>query len=176
MTFNSVSDYYYERTEEVPLYLPINLTLGNNQLYEYHYKTCREIELQKIWTVYRGICYKVTPNIKHKTIKQKYGIRFLFSDKLAKTDLPRKIEIYLTSEENSYGVVNSIWKEGNEAIRIMAVNSKYILNINAKTITYLKGDKNHLFYNCLGNMYVQKLKEKSSKLCLPQASKNITSK
>ena len=150
--------------------------MGLNQLYEHHYKTYREIKLEKFWTVYRGICYKVTPNIKHRSIKQKYGIRFLFSDKLVKTDLPKKLEIYLTSDENSYGVVNAIWKEGNEAILIMAVNSKYILNINSKTITYLHGNKNHLFYNCLGNMYVKKLIEKSPKLCLPQASRNITSK
>ena len=163
-----MSDYYFEEVNT-----NISLTLGNNEIYEYHTNTTWNIKVEEIHTVYRGLCYKVAPYIWHSTIKQKYGFEFEFGKNLDKKDLPKQVEIIATSGDNALGAITSTWKEGVETSKDLNLNHGYILSLRSRVTAYLS-EFSGSFYKCLGDMFHQVLVNQT--LCLPIQAKDLIRK
>ena len=69
------------------------------------------IDFEEIYTLFTGLCYKITPKIKTSG-GLPTSIKLSFNESIPKYDIP-KIEMFLTSEENSYGVISSQWDAGD---------------------------------------------------------------
>ena len=68
------------------------------------------IDIEEIYTLRSGLCYKVTNQTKTKEDEvHKFYIQFA----TGLYDIPSYVKIFLTSENNSYGVIESRWLEGN---------------------------------------------------------------
>ena len=70
------------------------------------------VDLEEIYTLFTGLCYKLTPKIKTSNGLQT-TIHLSFNESMPKQDIPRRIEMFLTSEENSYGIISSQWNAGD---------------------------------------------------------------
>ena len=68
------------------------------------------IDIEEIYTLRSGLCYKVTNQRKTKEDEvHKFYIEFATGF----NDIPSYVKLFLTSENNSYGVIESRWLEGN---------------------------------------------------------------
>ena len=70
------------------------------------------VDFEKIYTLFAGPCYKITPKIKTSSGLQTIII-LQFDESVPKLDIPRRSEMFLTSEENSYGAISSQWNAGD---------------------------------------------------------------
>ena len=69
------------------------------------------IELEEVYTLFTGLCYKITPKIKTSGgLPTSFILNF--DETMPKYNIP-KIEMFLTSEENSYGIISSQWDAGD---------------------------------------------------------------
>ena len=72
-----------------------------------------KIESEEIYTIYNhGLCYRITPKIASRKWEPAY-LNVKFDPTLPIEDIP-KIELIFTSKENSYGIIESNWMDGNE--------------------------------------------------------------
>ena len=69
------------------------------------------IKLEKVITVYSGICYKLTAKPNYIKSGKYTSIIFHFNKSIAYEKLPY-ILIYFSSEKNAPGIVTTIWTEG----------------------------------------------------------------
>ena len=110
------TEYQYEQDFKIEY----KILLGNQSLYG---NILREginsnvfgeiVYLQKIITRYLGDCYKISSILSdHKLVK--YGTRILlhFKKTIVEEDLPPFIKLFFTSEKNSYGIIESQWRNG----------------------------------------------------------------
>ena len=68
--------------------------------------------IEEIYTFYFGVCYKFTSESKIKPFMP-FAIMLNFDNMLEESnDIPKKIDFYYTSEQNSYGIISGIWSEG----------------------------------------------------------------
>lgn len=65
-------------------------------------------KVEKLYTLWDGLCYKITPNITATKVLHNY-FKLEFNNE---EDIPNKTKIFLTSENNSYGIITSKWTEG----------------------------------------------------------------
>ena len=70
------------------------------------------ISWEKIYTLWSGICVKMTMNSEIRQ-NMKISMHINFKESLKIEDIP-KVEIYLTSEPNSYGIIDLEWNQGDE--------------------------------------------------------------
>ena len=76
-------------------------------------KASKLIELEEMITTNAGICYSLTP--KNKIGKGEANVlQIQFDDSLPFEDVPKKIKVIFTSKQNSYGAINTLWKDGQE--------------------------------------------------------------
>ena len=70
------------------------------------------ISWEEIYTLWSGICFKMTMKSEiHQNMKISMHINF--KNNLKIEDIP-KVEIYLTSEPNPYGIIDLEWSQGDE--------------------------------------------------------------
>ena len=102
---NAGCDMRYEEDENSEKELSIgNNTFGSNI-----------VTVEKLQTYFSGSCYKITPNF--FTLKKTLEFRMAFDNyTLIGDDIPWSIDIYVTSKDNAYGIIDSIWKNGEELI------------------------------------------------------------
>ena len=71
------------------------------------------VYLEKLITMFMGNCYKVSSVLTNMyTIKDMTYILLHFNTSIAKDDLP-SVNVYLTSENNAYGILFNRWVNGN---------------------------------------------------------------
>ena len=69
-------------------------------------------KVEKVYTLWDGLCYKITPKIKATKVLHNY-FKLEFNESLSDDDVPNKVKVHLTSENNSYGIITSKWTEGD---------------------------------------------------------------
>ena len=67
--------------------------------------------LEQLRTVWNGICLKITFDFFSLDLEPTF--KLAFSKSLSLDDVPMP-EIYLTSEDNAYGIINYGWANGEE--------------------------------------------------------------
>ena len=86
----------------------IDTLVNDNVLTE---KASKLIEFEELITVAYGKCFSIT--VKNKTGKSETTyLQIQFDESMPSEDLPKLIEVYITSKQNSYGVLSNLWKEG----------------------------------------------------------------
>ena len=72
------------------------------------------MHLWKTFTLFSGTCYKITSTLKYlKDPMKPYRIYIDFNKNLLYERSP-SIDIYLTSEKNSHGIIYNEWIDGEE--------------------------------------------------------------
>ena len=120
------------------------------------------ISLEKIIAYWEGNCYKLTSILTSKyMIKQRTQIILYFNDSITEEDLPTTLKIFVTSEKNSYGVVQNDWRDGKifKTEIIKGMNRFYEL----KPIRHKNSKCSHeSYYDCMSRVIAENLKESSS--------------
>ena len=71
------------------------------------------INLEKI-TTFAVPCYKISSMLSTKyMVKTETTISVYFIDSIPEKDLPTSLKVYISSEENSYGIIYKEWMHGN---------------------------------------------------------------
>ena len=92
--------------------------------------------IEEISTFYFGVCYKFTSEAKIKPFIP-FVIMINFDKVLEESnDIPKKIDIYYTSEQNSYGIITGIWSEGK--VFKKSINPKDNVGITVEPYKYKK--------------------------------------
>ena len=68
--------------------------------------------LEKVITYFSGICYKITTTFISKSDYME--IKLDFPNSTFYEQLPPSVDLYLTSNENSQGIIYNDWKNGEE--------------------------------------------------------------
>ena len=69
------------------------------------------INVEELYTLWSGICIKINQNEEIATYDEN-SIAILFNEDIKIEDLP-KVHIFATSEQNSLGIVDAHWADGN---------------------------------------------------------------
>ena len=88
------------------------LVIGNTDDSDEDSEYSDVISWQEIYTLWSGVCFKMTMKTKIRK-NMKISMHINFKDSLKIEDIP-KVEIYLTSEPNAYGIIDLEWSEGDE--------------------------------------------------------------
>ena len=96
--------------------------------------------VEEIYTFYFAMCYKVTMKFKIKPM-ERFTFVIDYNENLDTTDIPQKIDVYYTSEQNSYGIIPSIWSEGK--VFKFSVKPKDNIGIAIEPYEHIKLDCNH---------------------------------
>ena len=133
-------DFYLYLSYEEDVNQGIELSIGNNTF------GSNSVTVEKLQTHYSGSCYKITPNF--FTLKKTLEFTLIFDNDILKgDDIPWSINIYVTSKENAYGIIDSKWKNGEELIlkpdtwltvyKLNAIKYKYLaMSSNCSTNSY----------------------------------------
>ena len=113
------------------LYLSIPLMDGENVI-----ENSQELViLEKVITFFSGICYKITTTFISKSKSDYMEIKLDFPNSTSYDQLPASVDLYLTSNSNSQGIIYNDWKNGEE----LAMNfEKVCIFLN---FTYLYNSK-----------------------------------
>ena len=87
-------------------------------------------DFEEIYTLFAGLCYKITPKIKTSSGLQTI-FELHFNESMPEDDIPKRIEMFLTSEENSYGVISSqIMQNAGDVFRLdIRPSKKYVYKL-----------------------------------------------
>ena len=86
------------------------ITIDDNVLTEIASKL---VEFEELITVAYGKCFSMT--VRNKTGKSETtSLQIQFDESMPSEDIPKLIEVFITSKQNSYGVLANFWKEGKE--------------------------------------------------------------
>ena len=93
------------------------------------------MHLWKTFSYFSGTCYKITSTLKYlKDPMKPYSIYLDFNENILYEMLP-SIDIYLTSEKNSHGIIYNEWIDGEElAFKFEKVHGgppKFTMNFNS---------------------------------------------
>ena len=122
----------------------------------------KEVTFEKLVTTYFGNCYKIStyeyPIIRGK-VRQLY---FHFNDSISHESLP-SLKIFITSEQNSYGIVLKTWLD-EKVMKVDIPRNKYkIIHFHSpEQYEYLRSKSkcsDESFYECYGNVLSEKIKE-----------------
>ena len=80
-----------------------------------------EIDVEALSTMWHGQCYKITVVFKKKRMVDYMRFDISFDSQLNNRDVP-KVEIFLTSKANAYGILASNWLHGR--VRIFSMDHK----------------------------------------------------
>ena len=118
------SNYMYE-FDFIIYYDNTKLKFGRNQIDNGDNST-ETIYLEDVYTYLSGTCYQIFIKINY-TIESGVmsEIYIEFNETISYDNLPEVLQFYLTSDENSHGIVFNEWKDGEElAITINMVCNK----------------------------------------------------
>ena len=131
------------------------------------------IKVERLITYYDGICHKF--NI--KSTKDNY-FQLNFNLTLNKSVEAKNLQIVLTSEINTPGIIFYSWYEGKEMIFETKFGSNYepYINVKLRKIQYLretsKCSKTTTFYECWASRINLAEFENCSRPCIPYQYKN----
>ena len=102
-----------------------SIILTNYKDYYLHFKSLKQNndnmgKIEEIYTIWSGLCYKIVPNYTHNAMNNLIEWVVLFH--VPTKDTPKKVQVMITSEENSYGVLDHTWIEGSESIHELDVD------------------------------------------------------
>ena len=136
--------HYIDETDEKNL-----IKIGANQINSMIFL------VEKLLTYSTGVCYAITPQFFDAHKKLKFQISF---DKKKKNmdieDVPSTIGVYFTSKENSYGIIDMNWFNGNE-LSFDLDSWSTTFKLSASTTKYLESTSNcrsNGFNDCLMKM------------------------
>ena len=94
-----------------------SIILTNYDDYYVHFKSLKQNtndmgKIEEIYTIWSGLCYKIVPNFTHSEMNNLIEWVVLFH--VTTKDTPKKVQVIITSEENSYGVLDKTYIEGHE--------------------------------------------------------------
>ena len=145
------------------------LDMGEN----YHEFTKEHVYLEGLHTIYFGICYKISASFNDTALQNVYTPIKIKANK----ELP-VLNIYITSEENSYGITTSIWMDG-EVMKIdlppmmyRTIDIKVLKQVYLETGTHPCG--NNAFYECFGTIIAKSNFSECPKFCLPISILTLT--
>ena len=105
-------------------------------------------------TVAYGKCFSMT--VRNKTGKSETtSLQIQFDDSMPFEDIPKLIEVFITSKQNSYGVLSNLWREGKEFKMSIYPEKKDYSIINLKLSQYKKLEVSSncsiddFYWNCL---------------------------
>ena len=138
-----------------------------------------QMSLTKVFTVYKGTCYIMYSNgsIEDVLGPMGYGgISINFNPSIPSLKLPT-LEMYLTSENNAYGIVRSAWVDGDAKFIKVSPKEKLLdIGIREKVYKFLSDGTNDMkkcrkepFYDCYGKALLKANFSKCSKTCLPHS-------
>ena len=160
--------YYINETDT-----KILVELGENQI------NSLDFWVEKLHTYSSGICYAITPNFFDAHKKLKFQISF--DKNMNLKDLPSTMGVYFTSKENSYGIIDMDWSNGNE-LSFELDSWCTTFKLSALTTKYLESTSNctpNGFNNCLMKMIKEYRFDESdghcSTTCAALSLPNITS-
>ena len=119
-------------------------------------KNSKLLELEKIYTEWSGICYKLTMKENTTTLMRNY-IGLEFKESLPKEDIP-EVKFYFTSENNSYGVIPIDFIEGNVLMLPVKVEKNLWHKVKLSPMEYEKLEltsecSQNSYYECLADRY-----------------------
>ena len=127
------------------------ITIDDNVLTE---KASKLIEFEELITVAYGKCFSMT--VRNKTGKSETtSLQIQFDESMPSEDIPKLIEVFITSKQNSYGVLSNLWKEGKEFKMSIDPEKKDYSIINLKLSQYKKLEVSSncsiddFYWNCL---------------------------
>ena len=130
-----------------------------------------EIYLQKFITVLFKNCYKISSILSNGyMIKESTIIQIKFNTSMSEGNLPYSLQSYFTSENNAYGIVANMWKNGE--VTRMHINKGMAkdINLKAKEYRYLQTNNRcskESFFECLSKRIMEaKLKDSAEKCSL----------
>ena len=110
--------------------------------------------MEELITVASGKCFSIT--LKNKIGRSETtSLQIQFDDLMPSEDIPKLIEVIITSKQNSYGVLSNLWKEGKEhRISIDPEKKDYpIFNLQLSQYKKLEVSSNcsidDFYWNCL---------------------------
>ena len=125
------------------------------------------IYLGKLRTWNYGHCYKITPIVFDVTVEFRQ-IHIYFNETFIEDDLP-SVNIFITSEKNSYGVVMNDWKNGKVTRTQIDGKGKFkVITLKVEQRNYLTTNSNcrkDSFYECISRHVKPKIE--CSPLTLP---------
>ena len=115
------------------------------------------VKLEKIYTIFSGLCYKITPVSNVSLIEFYTDISLYFNKSIPYKDVPSLI-VYFTSQNNSYGIIANQWTDGEVRKMIFEKNRYYSIDLKVQKTIYLD-EKHHcsndlLFYECYSALYL----------------------
>ena len=124
------------------------------------------VYVEKMITSDNGLCYKLTSVLNNKyMMKYSTQIHLYFSDSIAEKNMPTSLEIFVTSEKNSYGIVFDKWRNGKvfkTSVDKGMWKGMYLNPIQRNYMTTNSKCTYESFYECLGRMVQVSLKGSSS--------------
>ena len=178
-----VEEGYYKLGEDFELHYEVQ-TLGTIILKQGENQVLSDITgnhtiiLEKILTIFYGNCYKISSNLNGENSSMvKYFLKF--NKTISFMEIPT-VNIYLTSEENFFGIIGTIWLYGDELKfqlnqKSNDTGSLTFFKLNAKKSKYL--NKKAIPCNDQANKCFteQLLKIKCRRKCVPSTLPLINS-
>ena len=166
-----ISNYKYKLTE---------LQEGNNNSIAISENEQGMVQVEQIYGWPSGLCYKVLPKYKLQT-KFYLFITLTFTDSLAKANKPKKVEAFITSNSNAYGVIGGAWVEGDVYYTSVSVHKATKMGrVSLKAVGYKAHpststcSKSLSYYECIGIIFLLKEHNKNcSTFCIPIIWKSI---
>ena len=110
--------------------------------------------LQEIINYDHQLCYKLIPKFQMK--EESFAITFDFNSQLPKQDIPKMLNVYVTSFQNSFGIHLNVWKESEEFLVHFEINSSksYELKLKSEQTNFIanedKCSTEKSYYQCIG--------------------------
>ena len=139
--------------------------------------------MEKLTSLYHGNCYKVTPNVTTSKINVVWILMETSFDKSIPKEILPSVEIFQSSEENSYGVILDSWADGKVLALYAEKNTDFFPIIQPEKYIYEQSKKKcrtESFYDCYSSfIFSTKFEEygNCSRKCFPVAlpgASNIT--
>ena len=116
-----------------------SIILTNYDDYYVHFKSLKQNtnfmgKIEEIYTIWSGLCYKIVPNFTHSEMNNLIEWVVLFH--VTTKDIPKKVQVIITSEENSYGVLDKTYIEGHELIHELDLLDSTFYKFPLKTFQY----------------------------------------
>ena len=153
---------------------PPQLLLQLSLVYQCIFQDTCIIQVNTIHSLF-GLCYQIVPKF-NAYVGNYYGFYIAMNDTLNDTnDMPDSVDVILTSESNSYGVVLVSWVEGKTLDISLTSPEKpkeAIIDLEATQYKMYQPTSNCKtdlsYYKCMGLRFLQKWQYKNcTKFCIP---------
>ena len=94
-------------------------------------------EVTHLFTDINGLCYKARILSEDAKVGFFHQFDIEFKSSILIENIP-KLQVFITSEVNSYGVTYNEWYDGKELIYTLKHKNKYWINLHAEKIVHLK--------------------------------------